>query len=208
VKVRWRADLRVRHVHDQVTKGVRETITRVTFVFAVFLGAPITASAEIYKLAVPTDYGFHLYWWPVLPSVVGWHHDEIASRKYATNVLVPDGYSFLNAPAITYGEALYKPRDPEARTVEQVISNDRSEFDRENPGIKIKEVPELHDGDGKALRCFSFGPAGSSGNWELVAYSEEGDDFLLFTVSALSSRALQSADPTFSALVSHYREKP
>ena len=172
------------------------------------LAATLTgALAKIDKVAVPSSQGLQLYWWPELPILTGWQHDEGASREYAANVVVPEGYTFSNAPAVMYGKALYKSRMPGTKSVAELISNDRAEFEGDAPGVRIKELPDMRDGDGKYLKCFSFSPL-ASGPWESVAYSEEGDFFLIFTVSAETSRALQAATPAFSSLVSHYKANP
>ncbi|MGA2563093.1 MAG: hypothetical protein ABSF96_05975 [Steroidobacteraceae bacterium] len=176
------------------------------FLIAAILTLPIHADAEIYKLAVPSDQGLKLYWWPILPTISGWQHDEGASRANSVNALVPTGQAFSSAPAVIYAKAIYKPRAPQTKSLEQVISNDRAEFEARVPGVKIEELPLVHDGDGKSIRCLSFNPPGK-GNWEIVAYSEEGDYYLLFTVSARTKEALQDARAAFERLVSHYTER-
>jgi hypothetical protein len=177
------------------------------FLIAAILTLPIHADAEIFKLAVPSDQGMKFYWWPVLPPISGWQHDEGASRAHSVNALVPTGQSFSSAPAVIYARALYKPRAPQTKSLDQLISDDRAEFEARVQGVKIEELPSLHDGDGKPIRCLSFNPPGK-GNWESVAYSEEGDYYLLFTVSAQTKEALQDARPAFEKLVSQYTERP
>lgn len=177
----------------------------VASVLAVFLSLPGVLSAGIYKLGVPSTQGIQLMWWPILPVVPGWQHDEGASRTYSVNMLIPNGQTFSAAPAVIYAKAMYKPPVPQTNSLAQLIASDRAEFSAKVPGVRIKELPPLHDGDGKALRCFSFSPA-SRGSWDLAAYGEEDDYYLIFTVSAKTSKALQETRATFAKMVSRYKK--
>jgi hypothetical protein len=167
-------------------------------------------SAEIFKLAIPSDQGFKLYWWPQLQVPDGWVHDEGSSRSTSSNILVPKGQSFAQAPAVMYGKALYKPRIPETRSLDQLISDDKRKFQNDLPGIVILPVPALKNGDGRSLRCFSYSPSPKQtgeASWEWTAYSEEGDFYLIFVVSAKSEAALNTAVPSFRRLIATYKEK-
>jgi len=166
---------------------------------------PLTVSAEIYKLAIPAKSGTLLYWWPVLPDLPGWIHDEVASRRYESNFLVPRGQTVASAPAVIYAKALYKPRIPEAKSLDQLIAEDKRQFTNESPGILISERTPLADGDHQAFRCLYFAPP-STGSWELVAYGEEDDFYLIFTVSGNSPRALEKAMPDFKSLLGNYKK--
>jgi hypothetical protein len=169
--------------------------------------APVIGNADIFKLAVPTDQGMQFYWWPTLPTISGWEHDEDTSRNNSVNMLVPVGKTFSNAPAVMYGRALFKPRIPETKSLVQLIADDQATFKKDVPGITVKELDAITDGDGKAHRCFSFVPT-TSGSWELVAYGEEGEFYLIFTVSGNSKAALAMATPDFRKLIGAYRERP
>ena len=170
---------------------------------------PRPLSAEIYKFAIPSDQGMKLYWWPQLQVPDGWVHDEGASRSTGSNMLVPKGQSFAQAPAVMYGEALYKPRIPETRSLDQLISEDKRKFQNHTPGIVILPLPALKNGDGRSLRCFSYSPPqrDGAGSWEWTAYSEEGDFYLIFVLSAKSEAALETALPSFRRLIATYKEK-
>jgi hypothetical protein len=98
---------------------------------------PACASAKIYKLAIPTDQGFSLYWWPVLPEISGWHHDEAVSEHLAANTLLPNGQSFNAAPAIIYAKADYKPRMADIKTLTQFIAGDIASFRHDVPDEQI-----------------------------------------------------------------------
>ena len=160
----------------------------------------------IFQLAVPTDRGVQFYWWPELPKIPGWTHDDDASRGNSVNMLLPDGKTFSDAPAVMYARALYKRRVPETKSLVQLIADDRAEFEKEVSGIEVKEVTPISDGDGKPHRCFAYSPP-KKGSWELVAYGEEGDFYLIFTVSGNTKSALTNATGDFRKLLSAYREK-
>jgi hypothetical protein len=168
--------------------------------------ASVSASAEIEKLAVPSDDGFRFYWWPKLPAVAGWLHDEATSLKLTANVLVPDGSSFGDAPAVMYAKALYKPRSPEIHSLQELIDSDRDAFEHDMPGLKIERLPDLTTGDRRHLIQLAFAPKGE-GSWERVAYGEEDDYYLIFAISAQHDADLKAALPAFETLVAGYKRQ-
>jgi hypothetical protein len=163
------------------------------------------AHGEIEKIAVPCEKGICLYWWPKLPRLPGWHGDRQNSLHYGINALAPDGFTFSDAQAIIYAKALYKPRVPHITSLEALIESDRSDFLRSRPGILIAEAPDLTNADGQRLKSFTYFPK-ERGNWERVAYGEEGDFFLVFTVSSRSLDSYPAAESAFETLVGQYRE--
>ena len=179
--------------------------TYLRLILALVICVPFTVFAGMYKLAVPEKSGTEV-WWPILPDLPGWVHDEAASRRFASNFLVPRGQTFANAPAVIYAKALYKPRIPDTKSVDQLIADDERQVAKESPGIRISEQAALQDRDGKGFKCVSFAPA-SEGSWEFVAYGEEDDFYLIFTVSGDSPAAFEKAMPDFKKLISRYKKK-
>jgi hypothetical protein len=179
---------------------------RALLLLSVLALAPAVGLPDIFKLAIPTDKGMQFYWWPILPEIPGWRHDEDISRANGVNMLIPVGKTFSNAPAVMYARALFKPRIPETRSLAQLIANDRATFETDVPGTVVSELPAIADGDGKTLRCYSFFPPGK-GSWELVAYGEEGEFYLVFTVSGNAKAALNRATTDFSKVVAGYHER-
>jgi len=168
--------------------------------------AAVPGSAEVEKLAVPSEHGVDFYWWPRLPATDGWLHDEEASQTLAANVLVPEGSSFAEAPAVMYAKALYKPRAPEIQSIQELVESDRGEFERDMPTLRIERLPDLTTGDHRALIQLSFTHSGE-GNWERVAYGEEGNYYLIFVISARNEADLKGAVPAFEKLLASYQEK-
>lgn len=178
----------------------------VATICCLFLTLNIAVSADIEKTAIICNTGICFYWWPKLPRVPGWHEEKNASFEYGANALAPDGFSFGNATAVMYALAAYKPRVPETKSLEEFIAGDRSEFVASTPGIVITEVGAMTTGDGAKLRSFTFFPH-SKGNWEQVSYGEEGDYYLVFTLSSRSKQGFDQAQSAYRYLLAHYKAK-
>ncbi len=174
-------------------------------ILAFFLG--VAVQADIEKTAVMCNTGFCFYWWPKLPVVRGWHQDKQQSLNYNANAIAPNGSSFVDAEAVMYGVAVYKPRDPEAKSLAMFIASDKQQFLSRDPGIIIAQVGDLTNADGNKLPSFTFFPK-SAGNWEQVSYGEEGDFYLTFVLSARSKKAFDRTESVYRDLIAHYKAKP
>ncbi|MGC1830211.1 MAG: hypothetical protein WA663_07345 [Candidatus Acidiferrales bacterium] len=170
--------------------------------FIALLG--ITARAGVEKVAVPCSNGICLYWWPKLPQLKGWHQDKDQSFNYGVNAMAPDGSSFVNSESVIYARAEYKPRVPETKSLGKLIADDRKDFLASDPDITISEVSAFVTGDGVKMRSFTFFPK-SKGNWELVSYGEEGDYYLIFTLSSRSKEGFDKAQNAYRELIAHYK---
>ena len=173
-----------------------------------FLLLAVGTAAEIEKRAQMCQTGICLYWWPKLPPVKGWHHDEGSSLSYGVNALAPDGSSFSDAAAVMYASALYKPRMPETDSLDKLIADDKDRFRSDFPGVAIAEMEALTTGDGRKMPALTFFPstAKSKAQWEEVCYGEEGDFYLIFTLSARSRQGFDKAVDTYRDLIAHYKE--
>jgi hypothetical protein len=167
----------------------------------------IPTQAEIEKIAQVCDSGICFFWWPKLPQLKGWHQDKDQSFNYSANALAPDGATFANAEAIIYAAALYKPRMPETKSVQMLIADDKKQFLSSNPGLIVTEREGLTTGDGQKLRSFTFFPK-SKGEWEQVSYGEEGDFYLIFTISSHTQAGFDKTLGTYRELIAQYKEKP
>jgi hypothetical protein len=175
--------------------------------YAVAGGLP----AEIVKTARPdcSRNAICLYWWPRLPKVPGWREDTDASYRYGgngVNALAPDGFTFESADAVIYGAATYKAQyasdNPRSTNLAAFIDDDTGVFRAE--GAQIQEAETLVTADGQRLRSFHFIAAGAK-NYERVAYGEEGEYYLVFTISAHTEAGYQKALPVFEDMVRRYR---
>jgi hypothetical protein len=169
------------------------------------LSASGLAQAEIEKLAIPCETRLCVHWWPRLPRLAGWHHDREHSLYHGANALAPDGFTFKDAETVIYARALYKPRVPDTPSLASLIEADKRELLEKDPTIVIAEAEAMTTGDGQALRSFTFLPR-EDGNWERVAYGEEGDFFLLFTISSRSREGFRARAAAFEDLIRRYRK--
>jgi len=135
----------------------------------------------------------------------GWHQDQDASYDICGNTLVPDGFTFENAESIMYVRALYKPRMPETKSLNKLIADDKKEFLQEKPDIVIADVGVINAADGKKFRSFTFFPK-NKGDWEQVAYGEEGDFYLIFTLSSKKKKGFDKTQGIFTNLILGYKE--
>ena len=164
------------------------------------------AVAEIEKIATMGDGGIRFTWWPKVKIPDGWFHEHRDSLGYGFNALAPLNASFSNAETVMYARAVYKPRE-QAKTLDELIANDRADFGAKEPGLEVAELDALATADGKKMRVFAFTPK-KGGNWERVAYGEEGEFFLVFVLSSRTAAGRARAVPDFEKLVREYREKP
>jgi hypothetical protein len=169
------------------------------------LGA-FPAVAEIEKRAIVCDNGICFSWWPKLPELKGWYSDQEASESYSMHTLVPYGENFADAETVIYANAPYKPRMPKVTTVETLIEDDQKDFRQNVPGIAIKEIEPVVTADGQRLRSFLFmPPTGSSESWERVSYGEEGDFYLIFTLSSRTKDSMNHRLDDYLSLIRAYR---
>lgn len=174
--------------------------------FAVAL-IPSTAIADMEKTATRCESGMCFHWWPKLPTVKGWHHDRDYSLHYSFNAQAPDGKTFANAETVIYANAPFKPRVPELKTLQEFIDSDQRQFRTDFPGVEIKEVTPLVTADGQKLRSFRYTPT-STGSWEQVSYGEEGEFYLVFTVSSRSRQGLGLGLAPYREFISAYKSNP
>ena len=138
--------------------------------------------------------------WPKLPDIPDWHQDQELSMKLAVNFLVPDGAD----PAATDVtiQARGYPRSGETGSLSQLIEKDRAAAP---PTTEVTKRPDLYDKDSTPFTMVAFAPAaGQAGDWKAIAYSEEGEYLLAFTLDAKSKAAYDKSLPVFTALVQKY----
>ena len=164
-----------------------------------------SAYAEIEKFAIRSEKGVSFYWWPKLAPIEGWHQDREYSFSYGANALAPSDFTFKDAESVMYARASYKPRIPEIKSLDAFIESDQEDFKTKVPGVSIQEVAPLATGDGQRLRSFTFFPT-NGGNWERVSYGEEGEFYLIFTVSSRSQSGFDAVVSTYEKVVRSYKK--
>jgi hypothetical protein len=165
---------------------------------------PFQAHAAIEKIATSCDEKFCFHWWPKLPLISGWHHARKESLKIDANVQIQNGVDSENSNVVIYAVAPYKPRMSETKTLENLINNDRADFAAATPDIAIEATDSLVNADGQVLKSFTFTPK-SNGRWERVSYGEEGDFYLIFTISAKSKDELNKAMGAYESFIRQYK---
>ncbi len=184
-----------------------DTVLMRTTILALLMliGATAPAYGEIEKLATSCERGLCFHWWPKLPSIEGWHQDREESFNFGANALAPEGFTFANAEVVMYAKAVYKPREPELESLEDLIKRDQRDFAANVPGVAITEALPIKTADGQSLRSLTFFPT-NKGNWERVAYGEEGDFYLIFTISSRSLDGYTSSATAYEAMIRRYSE--
>ena len=170
------------------------------------------AKAEIIKTARVdcAKNAICLYWWPKLPSLAGWHTEENANYSNGANginILIPDGSNFANADTVIYANAVLKRRyestNPQTKTLAAFIADDRGTFVEQHNNMRIEDAAPLTTADGHKLRSLTYI---GSGEWERVAYGEEGEYYVLFVINAHSEAGFLKNLPAYESLVRNYRE--
>jgi len=187
------------------------------FIFALLIAASACApiTAEIVKTAASSCQQnlICFYWWPRLPTIPGWHTDETANYSNGdngVNTLIPDGFTFANADAIIYAEAVYKPRyehdNPDSKTLDAFIADDSATFsEKHKDEIVIAEASPLTTGDGHILRSVTYFQEKNK-NWERVSYGEEGDYYIVFVINAHSMASYLAAQGIYEKLIKAYKQ--
>jgi hypothetical protein len=170
-----------------------------TCLAALLGGAP--ARAEMLQFSTPDGTKS----WPKLPDITDWHQDQELSMKRAANFLIPDGADPATSEVTI--EARGYPRNGDTGSLSQLMDKDRAAAPA---GTEVSKRPDLYDKDSTPFTVVAFAPAGGqAGNWKAVAYSEEGEYLLVFSLDAKSKAAYDKNLPVFTALVQRYaREIP
>ena len=193
--------------YKRAVKAMEKSMTRRALVLLVLLLVPLPAFSEIEKVGQPCEKGICVAWWPKLTPAKGWHHERGPSFANGINIQVPDGFTFSNAETVIYAKALYKPRIPEIKSLDMLIKSDREEFVSRDPDIVVSEVKAPKTGDGMPLKSFTFFPK-NKGNWEQVSYGEEGDFYLIFTISSRSHAGFAETFRVYEQYIGQYKEGP
>lgn len=138
--------------------------------------------------------------WPKLPDIADWHQDQDMSMKLGANFLIPDGADPATSD-VTIAARGY-PRSGDTGSLSQLMDKDRAAA---APTTNVTKQPDIYDKDSTPFTLVMFAPAGGqAGNWKAVAYSEEGETLLAFTLEAKSRAAFGKNLPVFTALVQKY----
>jgi hypothetical protein len=138
--------------------------------------------------------------WPKLPDIPDWHQDQELSLKFTANFLVPDGADPATSEVTI--QARGYPRSGDTSNLSQLMDKDRAAA---ASTTDVTKRPDVYDKDSTPFAMVAFAPAGGqAGDWKAVAYSEEGEYLLAFTMNARSKAAFDKNLPVFTALIRRY----
>ena len=160
---------------------------------AALTGLAGAAPAAAEMLEFPTPQGIKS--WPKLPDIQDWHQDQESSLRLNANSLIPDGVDPAKAEVTIQARGFSRVNN----SLAQMLETDSAAA----TGAQVKKLQDVADKDGVAFNLYSFAPSGT-GNWKAVAYSEEGDTLLAFTLSARSQAAYETNFPVFVSLIRQY----
>ena len=169
--------------------------------------APSLALGDIEKIAGLSDEGIQFRWWPRVTVASGWYHDAEVSMDNGVNMIIPEKSTFADAESVIYTRAIYKPRDPDVTSVEVLVNRDKADAEEHASGVRIADAAPVQIADGTKLRTLTFFPA-REGNWERVAYGEDGDFYIMFAVSSRTKQGFEAAEQTYIEMVRSYTREP
>lgn len=173
----------------------------------VSVSVAVPAIADVERIAQLCEQQICFRWWPRVEPPEGWKHEREHSLHYNFNALAPVGSSFSSAEAVMYANAIYRPRVPNEKTLSAFIDSDIQKFKDDNPGLAVEESPSLKTADSKTAKVFLLKPSGQ-GQWERVAYFEEGEYYMVFVASSRTESGLLNASRAYESLITNYREQP
>lgn len=172
---------------------------------SIFLVGP--AFSDVEKIAQLCGEQICLRWWPRVELPDGWKHERGQSLHFNFIALAPKESNFATAESVMYANAIYRPRVPNEKTLRAFIDSDIQKFKTDNPGLSVTKLPALKTADGKIVQLFFLKPK-KQGQWERVAYFEEGEYYMVFVASSRTEDGLRRVATAHETLVSQYREKP
>ena len=179
------------------------------FIVAMLLLVPMSAWSGVEKIAITEGSGIRFVWWPKVAPPSGWHFDEGSSHRFAFNAMAPDGSTFSDAETVLYAKADFKPRTAGIASLESFVQSDIADFRAEMPGLVVSREKTLYAQDRKPFQVVSYFPKQhADGNWEQVAYGEDGDYYITIAISSRTRDGLTRSMAAFRALVASYAIGP
>jgi hypothetical protein len=154
----------------------------------------LPVQAEMLEFPTPTGTKS----WPKLPDIPDWHQDQESSLRLGANSLIPDGVDPATAEVTIQARGF--SRRGAVTGLSQIVENDRASAPA---GTQIKQLADVADKDGTMFKLYAFAPAPGN-SWKAIAYSEEGDYLLAFTLNARTKAAYDANLPVFTGLIQKY----
>jgi hypothetical protein len=144
-------------------------------------------------------------WLPVLKPPPGWQTDRERNLTYYVTFLTLEGQPRHHTEVLIYAQALAKSRFKDARSLDAFIRKVQKNYPNSHPPLVAKPAEPIRTADGKLVQTWRLIPKGY-GRWERVAYFEEGDLYMAFTIGAETAEDLARHEHSFEYLLREYRE--
>jgi hypothetical protein len=147
--------------------------------------------------------GFRLYKRPKLTIPVGWKEHEAAGQEIRGVVLVPNGKEPQTSEVTIHAIAVRKETPQE--TLDIFIKEDVENFKQNTSKGSVKELPGFNSGSSH-LKAYQFSyPYNDKTYFQTVAFWEESDHLLSFTLTGISKVAHDSGLQTFKEMLSKFK---
>ena len=179
---------------------------RVLLALTVTCGLLPFAQAETEGFAEPCE-GKTCFWRrPIVDPPPGWVRDEESGHYFKFNAFVRKGEVFVDSNAVMYALAIYKKNA--APTLAEHMNVNRQAHLKEHRDAKVADGTPVQNADGKRLATLTYTPGSPEGDWQTVAYDEEGDYYLVFVLTARNKQAHDQTLPALAALLRSYSKDP
>jgi hypothetical protein len=138
----------------------------------------------------------------VVKAPEGWVLDgKSGASQGLAAVSYPEGSSWKDGAAVMYVNTACRCG---AKSLEEFVEGDVKRFREGAPGLKVSDGPALKLEGGQKVLVKRFS-GDENGNVESVAYVDEGDEFLLFVLTARTRKDFDASAEAFDRMVSSYR---
>ena len=169
---------------------------------------PVSASAEIKKIALICNGTICPVFLPELPLPKGWRLDQQMSDENKIQLLVPANSSYAEAPAIIYGKAFY---NREKLTIDSRVETSNRHWRDSVKDARIERLADIARIKGGSIFQIHqyINPSESQQAAELVAFGEDTDKEgnlygVQIVLSARDLAALTDSKPVFLELLRNY----
>lgn len=137
-----------------------------------------------------------------LSAPAGWVLDkDLASDAESDALLYPQGTSYQNAPSVLYVSVAVK--GDEFKDLKDLMQQDEDSARQQNPGFHLQNGPLLHTHLKKSVPLYLY-LGFKDGTTEAVAYVDEPDMVVIFTLSSSNEQILHEDLPALQATVDSY----
>ena len=179
---------------------------RVLLALTLICGLLPLAQAETEGFAYQCE-GKTCFWRrPIVNPPSGWIRDEESGHHFKFNAFVRKGEVFVDSNAVMYALAIYKKNA--SPTLAEHMNVNRQAHLKEHRDAKVADGTPVQNADGKRLVTLRYTPGSPEGDWQTVAYDEEGDYYLVFVLTARNKQAHDRTLPALTQLVRGYSKEP